>query len=439
MVRPRFELTASPRPVANPVAIRGRHILLTLLMTALLGLGVFLRIQPSSGFHHAGYDEHGYMMFVKQVQTVGLWNYDAVVQAYIERQYQRPDAVVPATRISFLAPAAAIAEFFHLDEFRALRTVAATASILLLGLSALFAYRLGGIPAMIGVTALIATAPLQIHLSQRALIDGYFAFWAIAALWLVWENLQHPGHRGWLYSYSLCLTILVLTKENAAFVVFAIFALLLLNRFLRFGVVTPHLLVATIVGPLLAILILGALAGGLWEWVQFNRMFVAKSRTNFYSVIAQDGPWYRYLVDFVILWPLPVTFACGHIFQLRERNRADLFMATFLCLSIGLMSTVRYGMSLRYAAFCEVPLAWLACSQVFALARRVSRWRAALATIILLGLALSGLQQYRRFFVDGAIYDPTTAALVRSAGMEKSPPTITPSVSAGAESKTTHP
>ena len=30
------------------------------------------------------------------------------------------------------------------------------------------------------------------------------------------------------------------------------------------------------------------LKGGVWEWVQFNRMFVAKSRGNFYSNLAQD-------------------------------------------------------------------------------------------------------------------------------------------------------
>jgi hypothetical protein len=151
-------------------------------------------------------------------------------------------------------------------------------------------------------------------------------------------------------------------------------------------------------------------------------MFVEKSRTNIYSIIAQDGPWYRYLVDFIILSPLFVVFACGRAFQIRQSDRADLFMATFLFLSLGLMSAVQYGLSLRYATFLEMPLAWLACSQVFVLVRRVPRWRLCIAAIILLGFSLFGLQQYRRFFVDGAIYDPTTAALVRAAAMEKPQP-----------------
>ena len=80
----------------------------------------------------------------------------------------------------------------------------------------------------------------------------------------------------------------MLTKENAAFVVFAIFRLFLLNRFLSGGVVTPHLLLATIIGPAIEILRLASLVSGVWEWVQFNRIFVAKSRGNFYSILAQD-------------------------------------------------------------------------------------------------------------------------------------------------------
>ena len=229
---------------------------IVLTMTILLGFGVFLRLYPSAGYHHVGFDEHGYMVFVTQIQKAGVWNYDAVVQVYVERQYKLQEAVVPAMRLAFLVPAALCADAFGLRAFSALHVVAATAGVLLLFLCALFAYRMGGTVPMIGMTALFATAPLQIYFCQRAMIDGYFAFWTVAALWLAWENLQYPKHLGWLISYTLCLTILVLTKENAAFVVFAIFALLLLNRSLRIGTVTPQLLAATVIGPALAVLLL---------------------------------------------------------------------------------------------------------------------------------------------------------------------------------------
>lgn len=406
----------------RPRQLTLRKLGMILTMTALLGFGVLLRLYPSVGHRHLGTDEHGYMVFVKQIQKVGIWNYDAVVRVYVERQYKLQEAVVPATRLAFLVPAALCADWFRLPAFTALHLIVAAAGVLFLFLCALFAYRLGGAVPMVAMTALIATAPLPVYLCQRAMIDGYFAFWAVAALWLAWENLQRPKHFGWLISYTLCLSILVLTKENAAFVVFAIFAILLLNRFLRIGIVTPQLLAATIVGPALAVLLLVALVGGISEWVRFYLMFVAKSRTNFYSVVAQDGPWYRYAVDFVILSPALLAFACGRMFQIKTSDRADAFMAVFLALTLIPMSSITYGMSLRYAAFCEVAIAWLAIRQVLVLSHRFHKIRSPIvATALFAVLFAIGASQYVRFFVAGAVYDPTTAALVWTSGMEKDP------------------
>jgi 4-amino-4-deoxy-L-arabinose transferase-like glycosyltransferase len=397
-----------------------RRVLVALAMTALFSIGIFLRVHPSAGYQKLGTDEYGYMVFVHQIETAGIWNYDAVVRVYVERQNKLQEAVVPATRAGFLLPAALCAEIFHLRAFPALHATAAAAGVLLLLLSALFAYRLGGVLPMLGVTALMATGPLEVYLCQRAMIDGYFAFWAIAALWLAWENLRHPRRAGWLLAYLFCLTILVLTKETAAFVVFAIFGVLLANRVLRLGTVTPQLLAATIAGPAIAILILASMMGGLGEFVRFYEMFAAKSRTNFYSVAAQDGPWYRYAIDFALVSPALVAFAIGGVFSLRRSDRAGLFLAAFAALALAGMSCVKYGISLRYAAFCDLPLAWLACAQVLALSRRFSSIRPAIVAVGLFSLlAALGFNQYARIFVRGGLYDPITERLVTTLEMQK--------------------
>ena len=235
-------LTSTLRRLNSPI---------TLVMVVILALGIFLRIYPSAGFSGLGVDERGYMVFLKQIQRAGLTNYDSVVRVFVEKQYHRPDAVVPATRIGFLAPAYLCGKLFHLSNFAALRRTACAASILTLILCTWFGFRLGGRSAMIALTALVATAPLQIYLSQRALIDGYFAFWAVACVWLAWENLQRPRHWGWLSAYAFCLAMMVLTKENGAFVVFALLGVLLVTPWLGLGKVTPHLFIATVAGPVM--------------------------------------------------------------------------------------------------------------------------------------------------------------------------------------------
>lgn len=415
------DLTSRPR-AALFAATNWRRPFLGIACAIVLGIGIFLRIYPSAGFHDLGADELGYMVFFKQIDRAGPWNYDTVVHVYVERQYERSHAVVPATRVGFLAPAYLIGKGFHLSPFQAIRATACVGSILALLLGALFAGRAGGRRQALAVTALFAVAPLQIALAQRALIDSYFAFWALAAFWVLWENLRRPNHRGWLSAHVFSLVALVLTKENSAFVVFALTGILLSNRFLRFGTVTPRLWLATVAGPLVAIVLLAALIGGFGDLIRFYAMFVEKSRDNLYSIVAQDGPWYRYAVDFFLISPVLLFLAFGRLCQLRLPDNDSRLMALFLGLSLLVMASVRYATSVRYAAYFEFPLCWLASSQIFLFFQgRPGKLRKLLLASTLVVVAGISLFQYRRVFVIGQVYDPTTAALVWSQGMEKSP------------------
>ena len=391
-----------------------------LAMIVFLALGTFFRLHPTATFAQLGYDEHGYMVFLEHIKKAGLANYDLVLRVYMERQYKRPDALVPATRVGFLAPAYLCGELFHQPPFKALQITAGIASTLLLCIVAIFAYRMGGAIPMLGTTLIVATAPLQIQLAQHTFIDAYFSFWAIAVLWFAWENLQRPKHWGWLTAYTLSLVILVLTKESAAFVVFALLVLFAFNRFVRLGTVTPHLISATILGPLVAVLFLASMMGGIGELIGFFQVFVAKHHTNTYAIRAQDGAWYRYLVDFVLMSPLIIPLALGRMFNLRRDDRPELAMTVFLAASFLCMSQVSYGLSLRFAAYWDVPLAWLACSQILRLSRQFARVRPAIiAGGMFLTVAASGLRQYDRYFIQHGIYDPITTWLVRASDLQK--------------------
>ena len=407
-------------PALDLLRLSRRKVLVALTMAALLALGIFLRVSPSAGYEHLGMDEHGYMVFVKQIQTAGLWNYDAVMRVNVEHQYQLSKAVVPATRIGFLVPAAWCGEIFHLGPFRALRLVSALSSILLLLATAVIGYRNGGIERMLVVTTLMAVAPLQIAFAQRALIDGYFAFWAVLTAWFFWENLQAPRHRGWLIAYGVSLFVLVLTKENAAFVLASLIATGAVISFMRRRSPSLGLVVMSIAAPALAVLFLAMLLGGIGEWISFYRMFAAKSQSLPYAIKVQDGAWYRYLIDFALLSPCVLVLACGRIFQIDRTARADIFWAIFLGFSFVVMSSVRYGLSLRFAAYWDEPLRWLAASQLIILAHRSFSRRAivcvAAAVIVLAAVDLS---QYWRLFVRGKVYDPVSFQLLYASKLVK--------------------
>ncbi len=343
------------------------------LLIVILSAGIFLRVWPSAGLKGISIDEHNYAIYVEKGMKYGLSNYGRVVDEFIVSQVKQAQAVIPATRIGLIWPATLLARIGNLNPLDALRLMSHGSAILLLIATAIVGYRFGGVRQMLVVTILMAVAPLQIFLAQRALADGYFAFLAVLCAWFFLESLHAPQSSGWLVAYGFVFVLLVLTKENAAFVCVALAGTWICFFATRVGRPSFALLLVTFIAGALAVIILASLLGGLGEWITFYRMYATKSAGIPYVVQFQDGAWYRYLVDFTLLSPCIVALVFGRIFEIDKESRVDFFWALVLGFSFLTMSAVSYGMSLRFAAYWDFPLRWLAASQVLQLPGKFPR------------------------------------------------------------------
>ena len=399
------------------------RLLLVLAFAALLSVGVFLRFFPSSGFPVTGYDEHLYSQYLHQLDLVGPWNYPDLVEAYLDRQAKVEMAMLPPTRVGFLLPAWAWHRLTGVPELVAVRTLAALASCMALAVTAGFAGRLGGRGRALAALALMACAPLQIHLAQRALIDGYFAFWTVLALWTLWECLQRPetGREvtsPWLWAYGGSLAAMVLTKENAAFVFAAFVGLLALAPWVRFGPGQQRpgrtLWVMTFAAPAVGFAVLILLCGGMLPLVNALRLNVQKSVVLLYAIRTGNGPWQRYLLDLLTLSPAVVLLAVGGVFGARRGGRDGAFLlAGFVVLTYAMMCQLRHGMNLRYGAIWDLPIRLLALGQLAALCERFKARRDLVFALGVLVLAGLDLRSYYQMFVVGAVYDPVPADMLR--------------------------
>src|SRR5438876_10308156 len=283
-----------------------RHSLLCFcVVIALLVVGIFLRLPPEPFEHgplHAlqsahlqshlkgvGVDEKIYRDYVNELGQRGLASYPWIVHNYVDRQKAAPGAILPALRALYIVWAFAWQHCFGDDAISALRNVAAAFSILSLLLATVFAARLDRSGYFLAITALMAFAPTQLHVSQHAIIDGVFAFWALLTIWSLWESLNHPANLGWKLLYGLALVALVLTKENALFVWLGVIVILIANRWLRIGTVTRGLLVLTFLGPAISLIVLMLLAGGVPILIDTYRLFITKNYGLKYSELTQDG------------------------------------------------------------------------------------------------------------------------------------------------------
>lgn len=390
----------------------GRAVLLIFLLIGLIGIAV--RVYPSASYTVTGYDEELYRRYVTVLIAHGVGSYPDIMDTYVVQQRELSSVSLPPTRFLYIFSAYAWHNITGADAIVALRHVSTLFSILLFGAAAAFAWRLGGTAVAIGVFALMSCAPTQIHMAQHALIDGFFAFWATLALWFLWENLQRPNHFGWLTAYTAVLALMVMTKENAAFAYVGILALLAGNRWLRFGDATQKLYLLTIAGPLIGILLLVSLCGGFDIFISTYRLLTAKASVLPYAIATGDGPWYRYLVDLLLISPLVFLLAWGAIFRLRPGNTQAFYLLLFVVATYVVMCNVRYGMNLRYTNMWDMPLRYLAVACVLDLTNTSSRRRTMWFAATIVVLCAFDLRQYYVFFVQHNLYELVTGGLLRA-------------------------
>jgi len=416
---------------------RGDGLYFTVLGLTLL-VGIFLRLPPSvlvpgaplhslaavhpaAGFTGVGFDEALYRKYVNSLTRVGLSEYPAIVDRYVEVQRDLTGSILPPVRFLYILAAYLWHCLFGSEALAALHNVASVFSILTLLLACVFAWRLKGRPWALGVAALMAFAPTQIHMSQHALVDGFFTFWALLTVWLLWENLRARRQPVLLILYTLSLALMVMTKENSFFVFVALLALIVANRWLGFGSVTKEILVCTFVGPLFGVVALVFLAGGAETLLTVYKLSVGKNYTLTYAIATGDGPWHRYLVDLLLVSPIILLLAIGSVFRLDRTKTAELYLTLFITASYAIMCNVKYGMNLRYANMWDMPLRFLAFSQLVTWGSLLRRYQTAVITAAVVLICAFELRQYVVLFVQHQLYELVTEGLLRALQILKSP------------------
>ena len=375
----------------------------------------FAAIHPAPAFQKIGFDEGLYRDYVTALDTSGLSAYPDLAERYVADQTQPTSAaILPPTRFLYIFLGYSWHRLTGQEALQSLKVVSSICSMLLLIVSTVFGIRAGGVRIGTTVCALMAFAPTQVHMSQHALIDGVFALLAVTCLWLLWENLQRPNDWRLLVPFGLCLALLVLTKENAFFAYVALCAVLAVCFWQKYGRITRMLLATMFVGPLLGVTILVNLCGSLGTTIHIYQLLVSKASVLPYAIATGDGPWYRYLVDLMIVSPIALILALGGLFLIRPADKVPIYLVTFVAASYVLMANVRYGMNLRYANMWDMPLRFLGGFCLTNISDRFgvsSRW---LFPALVALLCLFEWNQYLVFFVHHNLYELVTAGLLRA-------------------------
>jgi 4-amino-4-deoxy-L-arabinose transferase-like glycosyltransferase len=400
-------------PVAEERPLIQRRLLIALLILVVI-VGAFLRIYPSAKVDSLGVDEAFYRLNVVTLARGGLGSYPTLMRDYVAQQPTFPVAVIPPTRVTFITAGYLWQRVFHQDVLASLRAIACLGSILTLLIGTIFIARAVGLSAALGVAALMSFAPLQIQLAQRAYIDGFFTCWAVLTMWLLWENLQNTKQIRWLLPYGLSLALMVMTKENSVFVFAGVLVIIAFEAWMGERRLQMPLILTTLIGFAIGVLGLIVASGGIMTFVEVYRQNAAKVYATPYVLRTGDGPWFRYILDLIIISPAITLLALAALFRIRTQDAITRYFAVFLAATYIMMTSLRYGMSLRYAVIWDLPIRWLALVQIGYWASLLpTRFRRVFVPGMIALLCAIDLNQYVLHFVQNGTYDPIPGTLLR--------------------------
>src|SRR5205085_5849775 len=121
----------------------------------------------------------------------------------------------------------------------------------------------------------------------------------------------------------------------------------------------------------------------------------------------------------LLVSPIILILAFGTVFRLNRAMKPELFMSIFIAASYLVMCNVKYGMNLRYANMWDLPLRFLAYSQILYLAGFAKRFQTAIVSAAVVLLATFEFHQYIVLAVRYPLYELITRDLLQALSILK--------------------
>jgi 4-amino-4-deoxy-L-arabinose transferase-like glycosyltransferase len=388
-----------------------------LVVVLLVAVGVRWAVFDVTDFRG---DETFYLKYARALNLAGLAQFEQFAREYSNA----PELWIfpPPTRALYIAVAALGCQLVQPCSGRSIAMVSLVTGVAIVAVTLVMAGRMFGPAIGLASGLLVAVSPLELQLSRRALQDGFFALMVLVTLWAFWER-SRSSRRSWDVLLGAALLAALLTKESA--IVLPVFLVGALAYPPWLGMARERSSLSTLSAVVLpvpaAVLVLLALIP-LPLALRVLSGWQAGAWTNVYAVAYSQGPWFRYLLDFVLLSPLVVIAAIGYYF-LPGRPGEDRFLGR-LTLLLSIVLSVLPLMNVRYVSFLDVLLRILAVLTVVALfgdpvAHRLRR--VGLVVVVLLLLAAHDLWLFHTIFVQAKVYDPVTASLAQALGLIPTP------------------
>lgn len=265
---------------------------------------------------------------------------------------------------------------------------------------------------------LLAFSPLNMAMARRALTDATANLFMSASVFLFfWHIKERKIYKEVLFVVLYAAAILV--RENNVFLS-VFFALYLLKDTVVFK---QHLklndcLAITIFPFAIAGIVYVTLAGGISQFINVVISIATSRGVNDYAVFFCSGPWFRYIIDFMLLSPWVCILAIGFIFHYIFKNERQEPVNYLFIFSVVLLFI--YGnlvwKDVRYLMVLDMPMRLFAILMLRDLMQQVFNKRSFIVLIFfVIAITVFDYYNFNYMFVKEGIYDPVSIWLLQAA------------------------
>lgn len=360
-------------------------------------------------------DEGYYFAYASRIAQRGPSAWPSLFRDHLQ-QFQQTRYYPPPTRLTVIGLDALAVRLWG-AQYQSLQRVSLLAFLITLVVTFYGVCRLSGERTALWTALLLAVSPLHLAMARRALSDSLVAMLIIVALWLFLFALCAPyrASRWWVVAGSF-LAMFLVKEGTAIFIVFAWGALLWHARRaqqpLRWWPVCAVSLIPVTGAGLLTI----CAAGGIAPAWQVVWAALTSSLTNTYAMLYGSGPWYRYLIDYLLLSPWTTILYLLWLGYVLAVRRADAHVWLWTAVPIFLVAAgMLITKNVRYLLALETPIRLGAVLLLQRLLRDHPGDLRATGRMLAVVALLMGteLLTFAQFFVEGQLYDPVSSHLLQ--------------------------
>lgn len=356
-------------------------------------------------------DELVYIRYATRISTAGLSQFRLLADEYASDPslwvFPNPQRVVYILITAFACWLAGSC------SGATIASVSFLSGIALVLLTLLVAWRMFGERVALLSGVLAALSPLQLALSRRAWQDGFFSLTVLLGLWAFWERTRSPW-KGWDILLGCALLAGLLTKESAIIFPLGFLGAVLYPKASGRVRISRSTLGALLLPLPLAALILLTLIPDPALLIRVYSGWLWATEAGAYAIAYSQGPWFRYLIDFLLLSPLTTLLAIGYYFRPAAEPR-DRFLGRCTLILFFVFSLLALK-NVRYVSFLDIPVRILAVLTLTSLSYHPAVVRVGDRGVVLAVLLLAAydLSLFYAIFIGGGVYDPVTAGLAKA-------------------------